>query len=350
MRKKHIGFSILLSALLVFSTIGFAGAETLTDGSPATGTDVEQVDEGLLPDMKLVVPLGSAEALGLTEEHANNYIIDSSNTEIAEVKLHGEAEKEYFVYGKKSGKTKINIKNILGEVIESREVEVSREAAIRAKLLIPKLEAKLTTSSTVLKLMWEKVEDVDGYRIYKWNSAKRKYVLIKTITGNDVTVWRDRKLTPDKKYTYKIATYINSDGKTYIGQKSEKTATFLTANARVYTPEVEYTDSAEGELRLLDKSLGYKDGKLYYEAVIVNDNELYTESFKLITISVSVNGKLVAKQDFIDTKINLDAFSSKSITFNFDTGTKKVVNLRDGEIKVSFDGIYKYAELKIKEF
>ena len=348
MRTRHIGLCILITVLIFAFAAGFAAAETLP-GDIAAGTDAVESEQTLLSDSELVVPLGSAEALGLTEDQAKNYMVDSSDTTIAEVELRGETEKEFFVIGKKDGRTKINLKNILGEVVESRMVYVSREAAIRAKLTAPELEAKITSSSTLVKLVWNEIEDVDGYRIYRWNSSKGKYVLIKTVAGSEVTTWKDKGLASGKKYTYKIATYINSNGKTYIGKKGEKASAFLTVNARVYSPEVEYTDSSEGGLRLLDKSLGYKSGKLYYEAVIVNDNELYTESFKIITVSVYVNGKLVAKQDFIDEKVNLDAYSSKSVVFNFDKGTKKIVDLRAGEIKISYDGVYKYAELKIKE-
>lgn len=66
-----------------------------------------------------------------------------------------------------------------------------------------------------IKLTWSKVEGAEGYKIYRYNKSKGKYVLIKTTEG---TSFVNKNLRANRTKTYKVAAY-NSEN---IGPKSDK--------------------------------------------------------------------------------------------------------------------------------
>ena len=68
-----------------------------------------------------------------------------------------------------------------------------------------------------LKLSWKKVDNADGYKVYKYDSSSKKYVLIKTINKNSTTNYKVTNLVSATKYNYKICAYKEVKGKTYLG-------------------------------------------------------------------------------------------------------------------------------------
>lgn len=80
------------------------------------------------------------------------------------------------------------------------------------------LEDKTATS---LEISWDKVENADGYKVYRYNTSTKKYVLMTTIHDNNTTTYKNSKILSATNYYYKVAAYKKVDGKTYIGAKSE---------------------------------------------------------------------------------------------------------------------------------
>lgn len=72
-----------------------------------------------------------------------------------------------------------------------------------------------------LKLSWEKVDNADGYKVYKYDISSKKYVAIKTINKNTTTNYKVSNLVSATTYSYKVAAYKVVDGKTYTGLKSD---------------------------------------------------------------------------------------------------------------------------------
>lgn len=71
-----------------------------------------------------------------------------------------------------------------------------------------------------LKIKWSKVKGADGYRVYRYNNKKRKYVNIKTIYSNRKTNWTDKKLKLHEVYKYRVASFKIYNGRKKISKKS----------------------------------------------------------------------------------------------------------------------------------
>jgi len=86
-----------------------------------------------------------------------------------------------------------------------------------------------------LKLSWKAVEGADGYVVYRWSKAKRKYV---RRAWAKKASWRDTGLKADGKHTYKVAAYRKTaGGKKRVGKKSYKVAAVTySKGAKVVNP------------------------------------------------------------------------------------------------------------------
>lgn len=84
-----------------------------------------------------------------------------------------------------------------------------------AKLSAPKISSKATTINSI-KLSWSKVSGAKGYKVYLYDSAKKKYVLKKTVTGTSANI---SGLKSGVKYKLKVCAYV-LNGKTKVNQKS----------------------------------------------------------------------------------------------------------------------------------
>lgn len=75
--------------------------------------------------------------------------------------------------------------------------------------------------TTYITLKWDKQNNVDGYKIYRYNSAKKKYVKIATIKKDSTTTYKDRKRKAATKYKYKVRAYVKIGKKTKHGKYSD---------------------------------------------------------------------------------------------------------------------------------
>ena len=76
-----------------------------------------------------------------------------------------------------------------------------------------------TTSS--LSFSWNKLDDVDGYKVYKYNEKTNNYNLIKTITNSSITNYTDENLTSSSVYKYKVKGYKSINSLYYYGDYSD---------------------------------------------------------------------------------------------------------------------------------
>lgn len=67
-----------------------------------------------------------------------------------------------------------------------------------------------TSTMTTATLSWTKVTGADGYRIYKYSSAKDKYVHIASVTSG--TKYKATKLKSKGTYKFKVRAYTKDDG------------------------------------------------------------------------------------------------------------------------------------------
>ncbi len=79
---------------------------------------------------------------------------------------------------------------------------------------------KKTTSS--LTLSWSKMNNVTGYKIYKYNPSSNSYEILKTISNNSTTSYTDESLDSASVYSYKVRAYSkDSSGNYYYGRYSD---------------------------------------------------------------------------------------------------------------------------------
>ncbi len=88
----------------------------------------------------------------------------------------------------------------------------TRLTASQFKVLKPAARA-VSYGSTKIKVSWGKVEDVDGYRVYRAASKNGKYIPVYTTTNPDKLYYINTGRTTGKAYYYKVRAYKVIDDK-----------------------------------------------------------------------------------------------------------------------------------------
>ena len=83
---------------------------------------------------------------------------------------------------------------------------------------VSKIWESYSTSSKI-KVKWKKVKNSTGYRIYLYNSSKKKYELYDTTSNTNIKI---KKLKSAKEYKIKIRAYKKKNGKKYFGAYSNE--------------------------------------------------------------------------------------------------------------------------------
>lgn len=82
--------------------------------------------------------------------------------------------------------------------------------AVLSKVTNLKVKNKKTKKAVIT---WKKVKNADGYQIYRATKKSGKFKKIKTIKGNAVVKYTNKKLKKNKKYYYKVRAYRTVKGK-----------------------------------------------------------------------------------------------------------------------------------------
>lgn len=81
---------------------------------------------------------------------------------------------------------------------------------------------KANQSKTSVSLSWNKVSGASGYRIYKYNTQKKTYSLLKTVESNSYKI---SKLKSGTDYIFAVRALKSKNGKNYLSEKSTKIET-----------------------------------------------------------------------------------------------------------------------------
>ena len=101
---------------------------------------------------------------------------------------------------------------------------------------------------TTLTLIWDRVADATGYKVYQYNSDKKKYDVIRTITENTCTI---SKLQPDVEYKFKVRAYVVENKKYSYSDYTEVLNVKTKAIPRtIETPVLEPIKANKGVLTL----------------------------------------------------------------------------------------------------
>lgn len=77
-----------------------------------------------------------------------------------------------------------------------------------------------TLKTDSVQIKWNKVAGATNYQIYRYDSGKKKYVKLKTVSSK-TTSYTDKKCESAKAYKYKVRAYRSTGGKTSYGSYSD---------------------------------------------------------------------------------------------------------------------------------
>lgn len=83
-------------------------------------------------------------------------------------------------------------------------------------------------SSLYLTLGWDKISGASGYRVYKYNSGKKTYESVVTISGGSATSYKVTGLKDATEYKFKVKAYRKVNGETVWGSASSEYRTCTT--------------------------------------------------------------------------------------------------------------------------
>ena len=102
-------------------------------------------------------------------------------------------------------------------IVESPELSVTTPAKPSSKLSAPTGLTSTAKSQKTVTLKWNKVSGADGYRIYKYSTAKGKFVKYKDVT---LTTLKVTGLKAGTSYRFMVASLVKKNGKYVLQNKS----------------------------------------------------------------------------------------------------------------------------------
>lgn len=118
---------------------------------------------------------------------------------------------------------------------------------------------KATQTTTSVTLTWSKVSGATGYRVYRYDSAKKKWKTVKSST-------KDRKITIKKlkkgtKYTFSVKPYIETES----GTAWRETGTRIKTATKASTPTLKVTSPSKGAVSASWTNVSGESGyQVYY--------------------------------------------------------------------------------------
>lgn len=171
------------------------------------------------------ITMKTGEAVALTASVIPDNTIDksvsfvSSNKNIATVNENGEV-------------TAVGVGNAIITASTVNGLKASTDVTV---LVGKTLNLKATSQSTKsISLTWERQSGVNGYVIYRYDSKKKKYIKIATITKETKTTFQDKKREKATTYQYKVRAYIINNNKKNYGAYSD----VLTTATKTARPKV----------------------------------------------------------------------------------------------------------------
>lgn len=104
----------------------------------------------------------------------------------------------------------------------------------------PNLRGTTKTGSKQISFQWDKVNGANGYMLYKYNSATKKYELLERIIGGDNIHYKfSNGLENGKTYAFRIRTYAETeDGTIHVNGKISKAVKVTTPPKKAKKPKV----------------------------------------------------------------------------------------------------------------
>ena len=126
--------------------------------------------------------------------------------------------------------------------------EYEGEKTVTFNIIPPKVTNLKSSKKTYnsITLSWDKIDNVTGYKVYRYDVKTESYKLIKTISNASTTSYTNSKLTSATKYLYKVRSYKIVNNKTHNGDYSSS----LAATTKPPTPTVKLTSPSTKKIKL----------------------------------------------------------------------------------------------------
>lgn len=128
----------------------------------------------------------------------------------------------YFDYNVKSGTTyKYKVKAYVrynGKLYYGKASDTVTLSTLPEKVT---MKSAYTSASDSIGISWKTVKGAQGYRVYRYDSASKKWVKISTVKSGSTTTFTDKGLDSGTAYKYKVKAYRKAGGKTYTGEASD---------------------------------------------------------------------------------------------------------------------------------
>lgn len=147
--------------------------------------------------------------------------------------------------------TKYNFK--ITALVKENDKYQAQEYSEKITAVTKKLAAPTNVSTNAnyssVDINWSSVKNADAYRVYQYDSAKKKYITVKTTSATNYTV---KSLTPGKTYKFKIAALVKNGKKYYVQTLSNVFSATTSAKAELQTKDFTVYDKNNNEVKLSD--------------------------------------------------------------------------------------------------
>lgn len=157
--------------------------------------------------------------------NASGYIVYRYNTSKKKWERESLVESEwdsYYTYNVKSGTTyKFKVKAYLhynGKTYYGKASDTVTLSTLPEKVT---MKSAYTSASDSIGISWKTVKGAQGYRVYRYDSASKKWVKISTVKSGSTTTFTDKGLDSGTAYKYKVKAYRKAGGNTYTGEASD---------------------------------------------------------------------------------------------------------------------------------
>ena len=183
------------------------------------------------------------------------------------------------------------------------DLDISKLPAPSIKVEKVAVSDKFTATSSVVRINWTALKDVDGYRVYRLDPVSGKYKVVKTLHDGSLNTFRITGLDSATEYTFAVKAFVNDeDGAAHYGPVSDaiKTATDPLAT------QVTKSSSSKSAVRLYYKESKGADG---YKIQKYNTS---TKKWETVKITSKTNYKVKGLNSNTSYKFRVQAFKRTS--------------------------------------
>ena len=120
---------------------------------------------------------------------------------------------------KESCKVKVKKTEQTTETVTTQEQPSIDNISVSASLGKVTLKNKIKVTKKTIQLEWKQLVNADGYKVYRYSSSKKKWILKKTLQGTSSVKFKDKKLKAGTQYQYKVKAYQLKNGEYVYGNE-----------------------------------------------------------------------------------------------------------------------------------